>query len=374
MSLPVRKIRDRGMSDPKPPASPSITRTRVQTLENPLFGDAYKQHFHEVFTNDKQGPWEEIPVPDNVTSPDAMTDTLIKRAFLYAYHRVQHRKVTPRTTAFLEQYRDTAAAAMMAPSRDKKIELATLNRILHSEAFLYRQPSKEELEGQVAVKELVQFRYYADYGDYMAENCKRFRDGAIERKTEGVQNFAGSGESWTVIQKRIDVEDDMYERWCDEGRPGGAIAFPDRPTIEAIKKACTELGLNYENTRFAIRWYSRRNEVMHSKVGIYIQQCDWNALATQLWRDIRDLPNVFGDEEYRHMHKALDKIKDRYFDKLDPEKPVHNVKAMALSCARNKKDREKLARERKLAQGCNASQVSTNEKTPASATEIPEEE
>lgn len=362
------------MSDPKPPASPSITRTIVQTLENPLFGDVYKQHFHEVFTTDKQGPWEEIPVPDNVTSPDAMTDTLIKRAFLYAHHRVQHRKVTPRTIAFLEQYRDTAAAAMMAPSRDKKIELATLNRILHSKAFLYRQPSKKELEGQVAVKELVQFRYYADYGDYMAENCKRFRDGAVERKTEGVQNFAGSGESWTVIQKRIEEEDDMYKKWCDEGKPGGAVALPDRPTIEAIKKACTELRLDYENTRFAIRWYSHRNEVVHCNVGIYIQQCDWKALAPQLWKDIQELPNVFGDEEYRHMQKALDTIKDRYFDKLDPVKPVHSVKAMALSHAKNEKARKKLARERKLAQECNASQVSTNEKPPASATETPEEE
>ena len=357
------------MSDPKPPAPPSKTRTRAQTLENALYDDTYKQGIREAFATDgpKKEPWE-IPVPDNVTSPDAMTDTMIRHAFFYAQYRVRYRKVTPRTTAFLEKYRDTAAAAMKAPSRDKKIELATLNTILHSKAFLYKQPSKEELEGQAAIKELVQLRYYADYGDYVAENCKRFRDKATEQKIEGLQYFTGSGQNWTVIQERIHEEEKMYKEWCDQGRPGGAVASPDLPTINAIAKVCTELRLDHENTRFAIRWYSQRNEEMHCKVNVYIQQCDWNALAPQLWKDIRELPNVFGDEEYRHMQKALDMIKDRYFDELDPVSPVPSEKADELSLAKWQKARNRLGQKGK------ARQVSTSEKTPASATDIPEEQ
>ena len=276
-----------------------------------------------------------------------MTDTMIRQAFFYAQYSVRYRKVTPRTIAFLEKYRDTAAAAMEAPSRDKKIELATLNTILHSKVILYKQPSKEELEGQAAVKKLIQLRYYADYGEYMAENCKRFRDGAREQKIEGFQYFTGSGENWTVVQKRIDEEDKLYKEWSDQGRPGGAFAAPDQPTFNAIGKACTELKLDHENTLFTIRWYSHRNEEMHCKVNIHIQQCDWNALATQLWKDIGELPNVFGDEEYRHMQKALDVIKDRYFEKLDPVSPVLSKKATELTVARDQKARNKLARERK---------------------------
>ena len=355
------------MSDPQPPASPSTTRTRAQTLENALYDDTYKKCIHEAFATDgpKKEPWE-IPVPDNVTSPDAITDTMIRNSFFYAHYRVKYRKVTPRSLAFLEKYRDTAAAAMKAPSRDKKIELATLNRILHSKVILFKQPSKEELEGQAAVKELIQFRYYADYGDYMAETCKRFRDGAIERKIEGHQYFTGRGENWTVIQKRMDREDQRYEEWCDQGKPRGAA--PGQPTIDAIEKACTELRLDHENTRFSIRWYSHRNEEMPNSVSTYIQQCDWKALATQLWKDIIELPNVFGDEECRHMQKALDTIKDRYFDGLHPISPVPSEKAVNLYAAKVLKDRNKLARER------NASQVSTGGRTPASATDISEEQ
>ena len=369
MSLPVQKIRGRAMSDPKPLASPSRTRTRAQTLEDALYDDTYKQGIRKAFTTDrpKKEPWE-IPVPDNITSPDAMTDTMIRRAFFYAQYRVQYRKVTPRTIAFLEKYRDTAAAAMKAPSRDTKIELATLNTVLHSKSFLYRQPSKEELEGQAVIKKLIQLRYYADYGDYIAENCKRFRDAATERKTEGLQYFTGNGENWTVIQKRIDKEEKLYKEWSDQGRPGGAVASPDQPTVHAIDKACTELRVDHENTRFAIRWYSQRNEEMHCKVNIHIQQCDWNALAIQLWKDIRELPNVFGDEEYRHMQKALDVIKDRYFDKLDPVSPVPSEKAAELSQAKWRKARNRLGKKGK------ARQVSRSEKTPASATDIPEEQ
>ena len=374
MSLQVQKIRGRSMSDPKPPTSPSKTRTRAQALEESLYDDTYKQGIHENFATDgpKKDPWE-IPVPDNVTTPDAMTDTMIRHAFSYANYRVKYRKATPRTLEFLEKYRDTAAAAMKAPSRDKKIELATLNTILHSKVILYRQPSKEELEGQAAIKKLIQLRYYADYGDYVAENCKRFRDGAREQKIEGSQNFTGSGENWTVIQRRMEEEDRKYKEWIDRewfdrGRPGGAVAPPGRPTIHAIDKACTELKLDLENTLFTIRWYSQRNEEMHCKVNIHIQQCDWNALATQLWKDIRELPNVFGDEEYRHMQKVLDVIKDRYFEKLDPTSPVISEKAIELYLAKVQKARNRLARERK------AHQVSTSKRTPASATDIPEEQ
>ena len=373
MSLLVQKIRERAMSDPKPPASPSKTRTRAQTLEDALYDDTYKQGIREAFATDrpKKEPWE-IPVPDNITSPDAMTDTMIRRAFFYAQYRVQYRKLTPRTIEFLEKYRDTAAAAMKAPSRDKKIELATLNTILHSKVILYKQPSKEELEGQAAIKKLVQFRYYADYGDYIAENCKRFRDEAREQKVEGLQYFTGSGENWTVIQERIHKEEKAYKEWSNQewsnrGTPGGAVALPDLPTINAIAKACTELRLDHENTRFAIRWYSQRNEEMHCKANVYIQQCDWNALATQLWKDIRELPNVFGDEEYRQMQTALGVIKDRYFDKLDPVSPVPSEKAEKLSQAKWRKGRNRVAQEGK------ARQVSTSEKTPASATDVPEE-
>lgn len=44
---------------------------------------------------------------------------------------------------FLEKYRDIAAAAMGMPTREKKIELITLSKILHSLVILYMTAAYE---------------------------------------------------------------------------------------------------------------------------------------------------------------------------------------------------------------------------------------
>lgn len=38
---------------------------------------------------------------------------------------------------------------------------------------------------------------------------------------------------------------------------------------------------------------------MHSTVGVYIKECDWQSLGKQLYRDLRELKSIFGDEEYK---------------------------------------------------------------------------
>ena len=53
-------------------------------------------------------------------------------------------------------------------------------------------------------------------------------------------------------------------------------------------------------------------------VDVYIKECNWLSLAQQLLNDIRELPKIFGDEEYNKMSKALNAVKDRYFRKTSP--------------------------------------------------------
>ena len=303
-----------------------------------------------------------------MTDLDALTATVIRHAFFYAHYRFKYRKVTPRSIAFLKKYRDTAKAAMKTPSRNKKIELATLNQILHSEVILFKQPSEAEIKSQAAMKQLIEMRYYADYGAHMAGNSKRFQDKALEQKLEGIEYVTGSEQNWTVVQKRMELEEEARNKWRREGKPGGILAKPDTPTITAVKKACTELKLDHENTRFAIKCYSRRNEATHCKVNLYIQQCDWKALAPQLWKDIQELRHVFDGEAYRQMQKVLHTIKDRYFDELEAVDPEISVKAAELSIAKYEKLRREAVRR------LNASQVSTGERTPASSTDVSEEE
>ena len=82
---------------------------------------------------------------------------------------------------------------------------------------------------------------------------------------------------------------------------------------------------------------------MHSKIGYHIQQCDWPQLVVQLWTDLRELPKIFNDEEYREMKEILGNVRDRYFDCLYPIEPVPSATVSELTMARHEKLRRQLA-------------------------------
>ncbi len=284
-------------------------------------------------------PWN-LEMPANVTKAEELSDELIRHAYFYSHYRVKFRKVTPRSIAFLELYRDTAKAAMEKPTKELKIELATLNKILHSKVILYKEPSLIEKEGQEAIRKLVEMRYLADYGDYMAEQCQKFREGALEKNIVASKYFTGFGQDWTTIQEEIQKEETDLQDWIAEGKLG---PYPLQPTVRAVEYACEALGLHIYNTRFTIKRYAERNDIMHSKVRRYIQQCDWAPLAAQLWEDLRELPCVFGEEEYEQMKQVLEQVRDRYFVVLDPMKPVPSARASELNMARHEKLRRRAA-------------------------------
>ena len=335
--------RERGPSDPTSQPTPIMVakRSRAKTLASALYDSDYKEFVREMCPSDipRSEPWNLGP-PANITTPEEFTDETIRHAYFYAHYRVKFRKVSPRSIASLEQYRDTAKAAMAKPTKEARIELATLNRILHSKVILYKEPTLKEKEAQEAIRKLVEMRYLADYGDYMAEQCKRFREEALEKNVAGSGFFTGRSENWMTVQERMQQEETSYRNWMREGRLG---VYPEQPTVRAVEKACVELGLSIDNTRFAIRRYAQRNEAMHSKVGFHIQQCDWPQLAVQLWTDLRELPRIFGDEEYREMKKILEHVRDRYFLSLHPIEPVPSARASELTMARHEKLRRRLA-------------------------------
>lgn len=335
--------RERGPSDPTSQPTPIMVakRSRAKTLASALYDDDYREFVREMCPSDvsRNEHWNLGP-PANITNPEDLTVETIKHAYFYAHYRVKFRKVTPRSIAFLEQYRDTAKAAMAKPTKEAKIELATLNKILHSKVILYKEPTLKEKEGQEAIRKLVEMRYLADYGDYMAEQCKQFREEALKKNIEGSGSFTGRNENWMTIQERMEKEEADYKVWVKEGSLG---ISPRQLTVRAVEAACVELDLSIDNTRSAIKRYAQRNEAMHSKVGFHIQQCDWRQLAIQLWTDLRDLPNVFGDEEYGQMKEILEHVRDRYFDSLHPIEPVPSARASELTMARHEKLRRRLA-------------------------------
>lgn len=174
-------------------------------------------------------------------------------------------------------------------SRDNQLRLATLTEVLNK-TILPKEPNPLELEAQEAIKQLMKLKYLANYGDYMAENCKRFRQVALTKKTPGVNSFC-QGLSWKVVQETLDKESKAPKNW---------VAGPpvDQSTTTAITTACQILELDFNNVLVTIKWYAERNDNLHSMIGIYIANCDWQASGVQLWRDICNIPTCFGQEEY----------------------------------------------------------------------------
>jgi hypothetical protein len=190
--------------------------------------------------------------------------------------------------------------------------MLTLNEVLHSRTILRKEPNLLEIEGQKAIQELLVLRYLANYGDYVADLCKTFRDLASSHETDGFLYFCG-GLSWKVVQEKLN-EDAALKKWVE----GGQRTDLAQPISEAINHACALLGMDIFTIRYAIKWYSERNSSMHSEMGSKIQQCDWQGLSARLWYDKHGLSLDFGEEELSQMKKALKMLEERYFLKIGP--------------------------------------------------------
>ena len=269
----------------------------------------------------------------------------------YAHYRLKTRRVSPRTEPFLQRYRDTAML-LLDNSPDSttdeilKIKLAAFNEILHSRTILMKEPSIQEREGCKALKDIVIFRYLAEYGEYLDEHGKEFRTAAMLKKDrlKNIEEFS-NGQTWQMVQDNMDAERSDYDEWVkrmhDKAPPATALILikeammngraPPMKTTLAIENAISETGMDYDNTLYSIRRYVSRNEAMHSMINVHITKCDWNALALQMSRDIKDLPHVFGGEEYKNMSQVLREMRDRYFIGIEnPSEPALTELAIQL--------------------------------------------
>ena len=165
---------------------------------------------------------------------------------------------------------------------------------------------------------------------------------AKKDKLKDIEEFS-NGQTWHMIQEEMNAEKYEYDEWQkrihDSLPPATAHlsvkkalmngqAPPMKATL-AIENAIRETGMDYDNTLYSIRSYANRNEVMHSMVSVFIKNCNWDALALQMSRDIKDLPRVFGHREYEDMRQVLLSLRDRYFTNINnPSKPELTALAM----------------------------------------------
>ncbi|KAI4167190.1 MAG: hypothetical protein LQ343_007402 [Gyalolechia ehrenbergii] len=338
------RTRARGDSDPTADRTHRHTISRRRpSLISLLYDDDYKQYVKDCFqTGDTpKQPWLLTP-PLEVDTIQSATD-----AYHWTHFRLKQRYCTPRSKAFLESYEKSLRAFLDTPEDiERKVEIRTMNQVLHSKPILYKEPDMRYQNALKAVTELAKLRYYSDYGDYVAFLCTSFRQKCVEAKVDNVDILIGK--SWGQVQIELEREEEVREKWYDNHKQG------ERPPFCTMRKtlsnACAHLGLDYQNVRYCIEWYADRNKEAHSGVPFYIKNCDWKSLAHRLWQDWDGIPGVFGNED-KKMMEALTRVRDEFFIQLTAHKHIPSTQANILS--QKKLDRQfartKHAEDQKLA-------------------------
>ena len=135
---------------------------------------------------------------------------------------------------------------------------------------------------------------------------------------------------YALLPRFGDTDFDIYlEYEIDRFNVFKTYKYPDTSMSSAIRIACHEAHVNHTNALHAIKMYTRRNRMMHCSISNYIKESQYEKLAIQLDRDIKDVPYVFGEKERDQMLAVLEYIRDLYFDDLeDPESPILSEKAI----------------------------------------------
>ncbi|KAL8903976.1 MAG: hypothetical protein Q9171_007210 [Xanthocarpia ochracea] len=341
-TLRRERTRQRGDSDPTisnaSPAQPSnapALRRRTSLSSRPYDKD-YKQYVHDSFVvgDRPKEPWLLDP-PRQIETPEEA-----HQAYYFAHYRLKHRDITPRTEAFLIEYRKTLKEYLEKPGDGSKmIEVKTLTSILHSKTILYEDPAPEYQSAMTAVRELAKLRYYADYGDYHA-SC-------ATRSVKIVKNAdILIGKSWTQVQKAMVAEDEAIEKHRSVHGPGVTKGFPESPITTLVYTACSFLNVEFDNVKYSIGWYAERNKHSHSNVTTSIRNCDWDSLGRQLWQDMKEIPNVLGAEDARKMMESLKRLRDQFFLELTATSRIPNDEAADLLEKKQARNRAKEAARR----------------------------
>ncbi|KAL8767633.1 MAG: hypothetical protein Q9209_005892 [Squamulea sp. 1 TL-2023] len=328
--LYIPRRQPRGGSDPSssnqqqqtsiPRLRPSIPRQR-RSLSS-LYDDDFKAYVHEC-----SQPCQPIKEPWLIDPPKQIDSKAeAAEAYYYARYRLKLRYVTPRTKCFLEEYEHKLRDYLDHPGDEEKAVTTQTPK-----------PRRKRL------KSLRDYGDYGDYGDYVASPCTNFRKKATAGKVAHADILIGK--SWGQVRKILEEEDEKIKKWRSNWSMGKR---PETPMATTISWTCGRLGIDSDNVRYSIDWYSRRNENAHSGVGFYIKNCDWTKLGRQLWQDMQQIPCIFGKEEDQDkMTQTLQRLKDEYFDKLTASRQLPSRAADGLRSRKEKSEADKRENQRK---------------------------
>ena len=307
----VRRVRSKSDLEPvSPPVDLHIAKRR-KTITN--FDDSN----HEKPVEDRYSTYVEsakVPItkvlkaPPPIDTHTAITDEFLEHAINYDSDRLKFQRVTPRTAAILRRYLELAEIVKATQGLLDKVRLQECHQILLSKAFLLQEASNEDLERDQALRSLSTLRYYLEYGDYVGEYCKEFREKAVAAMSEGHQCF--TGKTWSEVESELQEEAASLQKWHRAERRG---LMPDTPMTDAINTACANGNYDITQIRYSIRWYAKRNEHAHNGVAQMIQRCDFEKLGNRLISDLKSIPTVLGVPDQAMMEKVLERIRDPFF-------------------------------------------------------------
>lgn len=343
-NLPAQRVRAKSEPEPSLPPSELHVSKRRKTITMPDSSDHEKNATDQYHVNVElaDAPVTHMSEPPPLISDHTqVTPKFVDHAIAYAKFRLP-RDVTPRTATLLKALLELAEKVKARHDLVDKICLYQCTRTLHSESFLSRRPTKEELEQREAFRELSILRYYLQYGDYVGDECNEFRHQAAKVAGKS-EYFFSDKKPWTEMQELIDNENTARSQWHAGDQKG---PIPPQPTQDAIYKACVAGNLDYYLVLYSIRWYAQRCSRAHNGVGHMIKECQWEELGARLHWDLRCIPLLFGAEEQDMMTKVLENLARRYFFELRMEGSILNKYAIRLATQRQQDRLEQASKAR----------------------------
>jgi hypothetical protein len=107
------------------------------------------------------------------------------------------------------------------------------------------------------------------------------------------------------------------------------------PTIHTIYQVCQIINFDWRSTVFAISAYSDRNETMHSRPDLLLDEGVPQAIAELLFEDLHDLPKVFSSDQAAEetiLESVVGGLIARWFDKPEHTQIQPNAWHARKSC------------------------------------------
>lgn len=193
------------------------------------------------------------------------------------------RKITPRTQEFLRQHKDAYKVALERGAEDKAscAVVQALDKVYYSTSFYLKPRSAEEFGKLQAFVKLRRLELLANYGDYLGQELQQILADEL------------AGADMGDLRKHVYI-------------------------------ACGVLGMDPHHMLWLIEQWGDRNRIFHNQVRQYITDCHWPALAKQIWRDLKELPNAVVDpDDLAKYETVLVSVQKEYFDVLDNDDPQH---------------------------------------------------